>query len=110
MTILCGSHRINRDDLIGVNCMLVSHCMLTFALTLLYCIPGFPTRSFGKLRVQCCYLNLGPDIVDIKPANMEELTEVITAAVFHPIKCNEFVYSSSKGSIREVPLYIESNE
>lgn len=40
------------------------------------------------------------DIVDIKPANMEELTEVITAAVFHPIKCNEFVYSSSKGSIR----------
>ncbi len=31
---------------------------------------------------------------------MEELTEVITAAVFHPIQCNEFVYSSSKGSIR----------
>ena len=40
------------------------------------------------------------DIVDIKPANMEELTEVITAAVFHPIQCNEFVYSSSKGTIR----------
>lgn len=40
------------------------------------------------------------NIVDIKPANMEELTEVITAASFHPIKCNEFVYSSSKGSIR----------
>lgn len=40
------------------------------------------------------------DIVDIKPANMEELTEVITAAEFHPINCNEFVYSSSKGSIR----------
>ncbi|CAJ0564932.1 unnamed protein product, partial [Mesorhabditis spiculigera] len=31
---------------------------------------------------------------------MEELTEVITAAEFHPTKCNEFVYSSSKGSIR----------
>lgn len=40
------------------------------------------------------------DIVDIKPVNMEELTEVITAAVFHPIRCNEFVYSSSKGTIR----------
>ena len=38
--------------------------------------------------------------MDIKPANMEELTEVITAAVFHPIHCNEFVYSSSKGTIR----------
>ena len=31
---------------------------------------------------------------------MEELTEVITAAVFHPVKCNEFIYSSSKGTIR----------
>ncbi|PIO62593.1 WD domain, G-beta repeat protein, partial [Teladorsagia circumcincta] len=41
-----------------------------------------------------------PDIVDIKPTNMEELTEVITAAEFHPHQCNWFVYSSSKGSIR----------
>ena len=41
-----------------------------------------------------------PDIVDIKPANMEELTEVITAAEFHPHHCNVFVYSSSKGTIR----------
>lgn len=40
------------------------------------------------------------DIVDIKPANMEELTEVITAAEFHPDQCNTFVYSSSKGTIR----------
>lgn len=40
------------------------------------------------------------DIVDIKPVNMEELTEVITAAEFHPEHCNLFVYSSSKGIIR----------
>lgn len=40
------------------------------------------------------------DIVDIKPVNMEELTEVITAAEFHPKHCNLFVYSSSKGIIR----------
>ena len=31
---------------------------------------------------------------------MEELTEVITAAEFHPLECNLFVYSSSKGTIR----------
>ncbi|CAG11173.1 unnamed protein product, partial [Tetraodon nigroviridis] len=37
------------------------------------------------------------DIVDIKPANMEDLTEVITAAEFHPHHCHLFVYSSSKG-------------
>lgn len=40
------------------------------------------------------------DIVDIKPANMEELTEVITAADYHPHHCNYFVYSSSKGILR----------
>ena len=45
-------------------------------------------------------MTLFPDIVDIKPANMEELTEVITAAEFHPVNCNLFVYSSSKGTIR----------
>jgi len=40
------------------------------------------------------------NIVDIKPTNMEELTEVITAAEFHPHHCNTFVYSSSKGTVR----------
>lgn len=38
-------------------------------------------------------------MVDIKPTNMEELTEVITAAEFHPTACNLFMYSSSKGTI-----------
>lgn len=49
----------------------------------------------GDSLMKCCV-----DIVDIKPANMEELTEVITAAEFHPNSCNTFVYSSSKGTIR----------
>lgn len=31
---------------------------------------------------------------------MEELTEVITAAEFHPVNCNMFMYSSSKGTIK----------
>ena len=40
------------------------------------------------------------DIVDIKPANMEELTEVITATEFHPHQCNLFMFSSSRGTIK----------
>jgi len=40
------------------------------------------------------------NIVDIKPTNMEELTEVITTAEFHPMHCNIFMYSSSKGTIK----------
>eukprot|EP00042_Codosiga_hollandica_P047419 m.513611 g.513611 ORF g.513611 m.513611 type:complete len:432 (+) comp57445_c0_seq1:113-1408(+) len=40
------------------------------------------------------------NIVDLKPANMEELTEVITCAEFHPQHCSEFVYSNSRGGIK----------
>ena len=35
---------------------------------------------------------------------MEELTEVITSAEFHPINCNHFVYSTSKGVIKLADL------
>nr|KJB81103.1 hypothetical protein B456_013G129300 [Gossypium raimondii] len=44
------------------------------------------------------------NIVDVKPANMEDLTEVITSAEFHPTHCNMVAYSSSKGSIRLIDL------
>lgn len=44
------------------------------------------------------------NIVDIKPANMEDLSEVITAAEFHPKHCNHLAYSSSKGTIRLTDL------
>ncbi|EDO14533.1 hypothetical protein Kpol_246p2 [Vanderwaltozyma polyspora DSM 70294] len=59
--------------------------------------------SADDLRVNLWNLDI-PDqsfnIVDIKPTNMEELTEVITSADFHPQHCNLFIYSSSKGTIR----------
>ncbi|KAH7431333.1 hypothetical protein KP509_08G043200 [Ceratopteris richardii] len=44
------------------------------------------------------------NIVDIKPANMEDLREVITSAEFHPTHCNILAYSSSKGTIRLVDM------
>ncbi|KAL5021485.1 hypothetical protein ScPMuIL_000640 [Solemya velum] len=59
--------------------------------------------SADDLRVNLWHLEVTDqsfNIVDIKPSNMEELTEVITAAEFHPTECNLFVYSSSKGTIR----------
>jgi len=39
-------------------------------------------------------------IVDIKPENMDELSEVITYSDFHPKHCNLLVYTTSKGIIR----------
>jgi serine/threonine-protein phosphatase 2A regulatory subunit B len=58
---------------------------------------NIPDQSFSTLSI-CSWLII--DIVDIKPVNMEELTEVITAAEFHPVHCNYFAYSSSKGTIK----------
>jgi len=59
--------------------------------------------SADDLRINLWHLDSTTEcynVVDIKPVNMEELTEVITAAKFHPQHCNYFVYSSSKGTIR----------
>ncbi len=44
------------------------------------------------------------DILDIKPANLEELTDVITCSVFHPAHCNLFAYGSSSSSVKLVDL------
>ncbi|KMZ74447.1 Serine/threonine protein phosphatase 2A 55 kDa regulatory subunitB beta isoform [Zostera marina] len=44
------------------------------------------------------------NIVDAKPSNIEDLTEVITSAEFHPTQCNTLAYSSSKGLIRLIDL------
>ena len=59
--------------------------------------------SSDDLRINLWNLGIADqsfNIVDIKPANMEELTEVITSAEFHPSHCNLFMYSSSKGAIK----------
>ncbi|EKX40353.1 hypothetical protein GUITHDRAFT_113590 [Guillardia theta CCMP2712] len=56
--------------------------------------------SADDLRINLWNLGISDtsfNIVDIKPANMEELTEVITAASCHPEQCNVFLWSNSRG-------------
>jgi serine/threonine-protein phosphatase 2A regulatory subunit B len=82
----------------------------TYANAHAYHINSISVNSDGEtfissddLRINLWNLNIQDqsfNIVDIKPANMEELTEVITAAEFHPLSCNWFVYASSKGTIK----------
>ncbi|KAJ0828834.1 putative transcription factor WD40-like family [Helianthus annuus] len=63
--------------------------------------------SADDLRINLWNLEISNqsfNIVDVKPANMEDLTEVITSAEFHPAHCNTLAYSSSKGSIRLIDL------
>jgi len=59
--------------------------------------------SADDLRINLWNLgvsNTSFNVVDIKPDNMEELTEVITAACCHPTQCNTFLWSNSRGSVK----------
>ncbi|KAI5665211.1 hypothetical protein M9H77_24534 [Catharanthus roseus] len=44
------------------------------------------------------------NIIDTKPSNMEDLTEVVTSAEFHPFHCNLLAYSSTRGFVRLVDM------
>ena len=76
---------------------------LVLIIIIVMCIIGVQYETCIIIFSVCInplYFVQSFNIVDIKPSNMEELTEVITAAEFHPRDCNQFVYSSSKGTIR----------
>ncbi|KAM7523588.1 hypothetical protein LguiA_013490 [Lonicera macranthoides] len=64
--------------------------------------------SVDDLRINLWNLEISNksfNIVDVKPANMEELTDVMTSAKFHPTHCNMLAYSSLRGSIRFIDLW-----
>mmetsp|Transcript_11531 Transcript_11531/g.34617 ORF Transcript_11531/g.34617 Transcript_11531/m.34617 type:complete len:491 (+) Transcript_11531:241-1713(+) len=87
-----------------------ARCQRTYAAAHTYHINSISVNSDQEtfisaddLRVNLWNLNVNDqsfNVVDIKPANMEDLTEVITAAEFHPSHCSVFAFSSSKGCIR----------
>lgn len=63
--------------------------------------------SADDLRINLWNIHIANEtfnVVDVKPANLEELTEVITSATFHPSQCNTLLYSSSRGTLRLIDL------
>ncbi|KAL6782764.1 PP2A1 [Auxenochlorella protothecoides x Auxenochlorella symbiontica] len=63
--------------------------------------------SADDLRINLWNLDAEPQaytVVDVKPANMDDLTEVITRAAFHPTHSHQFAYSTSRGSLRLADL------
>ncbi|KAL4579651.1 hypothetical protein LXL04_015807 [Taraxacum kok-saghyz] len=93
---------------------LLARCRRTFAHAHDYHINSISNNSDGEtfisadgLRINLWNLEINSqslNIVDMKPANMEDLTEVIISADFHPSHCHVLAYSSSKGSIRLLDL------
>lgn len=64
---------------------------------------GATFLSADDLRINLWSLDnakLSFNVVDIKPPTLEELTEVITSADFHPIEPHTFMFSSSRGAIK----------
>ncbi|PKI37913.1 serine/threonine protein phosphatase 2A 55 kDa regulatory subunit B beta isoform-like [Punica granatum] len=86
-----------------------SSCRKIYAHAHDFNINSISTNSDGEtfisaddLRINLWNLEVSNqcfNMVDIKPANMEDLTEVITSAEFHPAHCNLLAYSSSRGFI-----------
>lgn len=93
---------------------LMARCRRVYAHAHDYHINSISNNSDGEtfisaddLRINLWNLEISNqsfNIVDVKPANMEDLTEVITSAEFHPTHCNTLAYSSSKGSIRLIDM------
>ncbi|CAH2036415.1 unnamed protein product [Thlaspi arvense] len=92
----------------------VAKCRRVYSHAHDYHINSISTNSDGEtfisaddLRINLWNLEVSDqsfNIVDVKPSKMEDLSEVITAAEFHPTYCNMLAYSSSKGSIRLIDL------
>ncbi|XP_050232692.1 serine/threonine protein phosphatase 2A 55 kDa regulatory subunit B beta isoform isoform X2 [Mercurialis annua] len=93
---------------------LMARCRRVYAHAHDYHINSISNNSDGEtfisaddLRINLWNLEISNqsfNIVDVKPTNMEDLTEVITSAEFHPNHCNTLAYSSSRGSIRLIDL------
>ncbi|KAK9274311.1 hypothetical protein L1049_019125 [Liquidambar formosana] len=93
---------------------LLARCRRIYAHAHDYHINSISNNSDGEtfisaddLRINLWNLEISSqsfNIVDVKPTNMEDLTEVITSAEFHPSHCNMLAYSSSKGLIRLIDL------
>nr|CAB3468215.1 unnamed protein product [Digitaria exilis] len=87
------------DEIYGI-LLILFNCLLIHS-------DGETFISADDLRINLWNLEINSqsfNIVDVKPTNMEDLTEVITCAEFHPNHCNTLAYSSSKGSIRLIDL------
>ncbi|XP_026456865.1 serine/threonine protein phosphatase 2A 55 kDa regulatory subunit B beta isoform-like isoform X1 [Papaver somniferum] len=100
--------------IVGQETNLVPRCRRVFAHAHDYHINSIANNSDGEtfisaddLRINLWNLEISNqsfNIVDVKPVNMEDLTEVITSAEFHPTHCHTLAYSSSKGTIRLIDM------
>uniref|UniRef100_A0A1D1YXY4 Serine/threonine-protein phosphatase 2A 55 kDa regulatory subunit B n=1 Tax=Anthurium amnicola TaxID=1678845 RepID=A0A1D1YXY4_9ARAE len=109
-----GIPSLHLPVVVGHETSLFPRCRRVYAHAHDYHINSISNNSDGEtfisaddLRINLWHLeisNQSYNIVDVKPVNMEDLTEVITSAEFHPTHCNMLAYSSSKGTMRLIDM------
>jgi len=105
-----SGHHIRVPRVTSTSYELASKCRKVYAAGHAYhinsislCTDEETFLSADDLRINLWHFDrpdLSFNIVDIKPEVMEDLTEVITCAEFHPQEPHIFAYGSSKGFIR----------
>ncbi len=105
-----GAAALRLPRVVAAESVLAARCRRVFASAHAYHINSVSLAadaatflSADDLRINLWHLDR-PDTafcaVDIKPPSMEDLTEVITCAEFHPRDAALFAHSSSKGCVR----------
>lgn len=87
------------------------HCHLYNINSLSVSPDGENFISADDLRVNLCNLENNKtayNVVDLKPSNIESLSEVITSLEYHPQRSDVFLFSSSKGYISLCDMRISS--
>ena len=87
------------------------HCHLYNINSLSVSPDGENFISADDLRVNLCNLDNNKtayNVVDLKPSNIESLSEVITSLEYHPQRSDMFLFSSSKGYISLCDMRISS--
>uniref|UniRef100_A0A7S2ZA11 Serine/threonine-protein phosphatase 2A 55 kDa regulatory subunit B n=2 Tax=Rhodosorus marinus TaxID=101924 RepID=A0A7S2ZA11_9RHOD len=94
----------------GREAIISSNCTRSFANAHTYHINSVSVSSDEEtflsaddLRVNLWHLEKGEsgfNVLDLKPENMEDLSEVITCAQFHPEHCNLFAISTSRAVVK----------
>ncbi|EFA78537.1 hypothetical protein PPL_09189 [Heterostelium album PN500] len=67
--------------------------------------------SSDEFRVYLWDLNIGQqcyNIIDLKPSNIQMLTEIIRVTEFHPLQCNSLIYGTSNGTVKLCDMRISA--
>ncbi|GMH40041.1 hypothetical protein BSKO_07945 [Bryopsis sp. KO-2023] len=110
--------KLRMPEVVRTEKVLTSQCWRLYANAHAYNINSVSINSDGEtflssddLRIYLWNMEISHtsfNFVDMKPDNMEELSEVITSCECHPRHCNIFGYSSSKGLVRLVDMRLSA--